>query len=1126
MDERGQQGEAGPRPRPGGLGRAAKLVPPRDPNGILERAGLEARVAAGTDRRLTLIVAGAGFGKSTLAARAARGRSAAWYTVDAADVHLGTFAAGVVAALHRQLPDLPEDLATPIASAVDPRDDTEAQHRGQAAATLVADALQGVLVDDLLLVLDDCHEIDGATGSWRFVEALVRFAPANLHVLLVSRNDPPFGVERLRAQGEVSDLGGATLAFTVPEIEALVESLLPPDAVPREATSIAATRIFTATDGWPAAVRLTIEALRAAPAGGREAVLERLQRPEGPLFPYLAEEVVAQASDAIRHALARAAHFDRFSGPLLEAAGIEDATQVLDGLARRGLFLQPLPGDPGWYVLHGLIREYARSRLVLTAAETSELHLRAAGWLEANDRFDDALAQLALAGSPDALAGFLDRHGPMLVLAGSTRSVTEGAATLPEAMRTPRLERACGEAYMVRGDWRAATAAFTRAAGGADRLDPESAWRLGLVHGLRGAYDEALAIYARAELTGDEPAEEALLFAWIASAHYHRGDVAESADAAARSLELALRSGDARALSAAYTAQGMGAELAHDFHGAARAFDRALELAEEAGDALQEVRIRNARGALELDRGDVGAAFETLDHAVRLADTVGFASFHARALVNRGRAHQGLGRFEEALADFTAAREIYDRVGSPSVAYPLVREGSLHLLRGDPLLARFAFDTAIGAARGAADAEALAPGLIGLAQTIVADDPDRARELAAESVALGRDVAPLTVLLGAARVHVALGERDAARTLAREATNVAAARQDQPGYASGLEIQAQTTTNAGEAELLCNRAADVWTAASIPYGYARNRLILASILDGDRARAAAEDAAGVFRSLGARGPATEAAERLETLDRAGRPALEISALGRFRVLRDGEPIAATAWQSKKARDLLKILVSRRGRPTTRETLFEVLWPDEDPEPLANRLSVALATMRAVLDPEKRLAMDWFVGGDKQAVWLDLAHVDLDVEAFLAAAAEGLRLTREGDAMAARRVLETAESRYGGEFLEEDPYEDWAVGLREEAQAAYISVTRLLADAAAAAGDADGATRYSLRILERDAYDEAAHLGLVGALLAVGRHGEARRRYGIYADRMEEMGVEAAPFPTVSGRERGRAPSMA
>jgi ATP/maltotriose-dependent transcriptional regulator MalT/DNA-binding SARP family transcriptional activator len=1116
-DERTAVDAAPRRPVGIGVGRAVKLAPPRDPNGTLDRPDLEARLAAGTDRRLTTIVAGAGFGKSTLASRVARRRNAAWYTVDAADRHLGTFAAGVVAALRRLVPGLPEDLATPIATAVDPRDDAEAQHRGQAAATLVADALQDTTDDELLLVLDDCHEIDGATGSWRFVEALVRFAPDNLQVLLVSRNDPPFGVERLRAQGEVSDIGGGALAFTAREIATLVETLLPLDVVPRAATADAAARIFSATNGWPAAVRLTIEALRSAPEGGREAVLDRLQRPEGPLFAYLAEEVVAAASDHVRTTLARAVHFERFSGPLLEAAGVPDATRELDGLARRGLFLQPLPGDPGWYALHGLIREYAKARLALSHDEIRALHRRAAGWLEAEGRHDDALGQLAAADAPAELAAFLDRHAPMLVLAGSTRAVTEAAATLPDELRSARVERACGEAYLVRGDWRSATRSFSRAAGGGDRLEPAAAWRLGLVHGLRGAYDEALAIYARAELTGEDPAEEGLLYAWIASAHYHRGEVRESEVAARRALELAGESGDARSLAAAHTAIGMSAELGHDFNAATLAFDRALEHAEQAGDALQEVRIRNARGALEIDRGDVTSAFATLDQAVRLAEAVGFASFHARALVNRGRAHQGLGRFEEALADFSAARQIYERVGSPSVAYPLVREGNLHLLRGDPLLARFAFEGAIRAARGVGDAEAIAPALVGLAQVVVLDEPDRARELSQESVAVGREVAPLTVLLGAARVHIALGEREAARLLAREATNVAAARQDQPGYAAGLEIQAQTTDNPGEAELLVDRAAAVWTEASIPYGYARNRLILASILDGDRARAAAEDAAATFRSLGARGPASEASELVESLDRAARPALEIGALGRFRVLRDGEPIPPTAWQSKKARDLLKILVSRRGRPTTRETLFELLWPDEDPEPLANRLSVALATVRSVLDPDKRYAADWFIGGDKQAVWLDLSHVELDIEGFLNAAAEGLRLSRGGDRDAARHALEAAENRYAGDFLEEDPYEDWAVGVREEAQAGYIAVTRLLADDAVAVGDADGATRYYLRILERDAYDEAAHVGLVGALLAAGRHGEARRRYGIYGERMDEMGVEAAPFPSAPGR---------
>jgi DNA-binding SARP family transcriptional activator len=117
-------------------------------------------------------------------------------------------------------------------------------------------------------------------------------------------------------------------------------------------------------------------------------------------------------------------------------------------------------------------------------------------------------------------------------------------------------------------------------------------------------------------------------------------------------------------------------------------------------------------------------------------------------------------------------------------------------------------------------------------------------------------------------------------------------------------------------------------------------------------------------------------------------------------------------------------------------------------------------------------------------------------------------------VAAIARFESAEALYAGDFLEEDPYEDWAVGLREEAQATYIAVARTLAAAAAERGDADGATRFYLRILERDAYDEGAHLGLVSALLAAGRHGEARRRYGFYATKMAEIAVEAAPIPTV------------
>ena len=102
------------------------------------------------------------------------------------------------------------------------------------------------------------------------------------------------------------------------------------------------------------------------------------------------------------------------------------------------------------------------------------------------------------------------------------------------------------------------------------------------------------------------------------------------------------------------------------------------------------------------------------------------------------------------------------------------------------------------------------------------------------------------------------------------------------------------------------------------------------------------------------------------------------------------------------------------------------------------------------------------------------------------------------------MLELAEAAYTGDFLEEDRYEDWAIPLRDEARAVYVDVLRKLAETT-------GAARYFLRIIDRDPYDEPAHLGLVAALQAQGAHGEARRAYRVYVSRMQEIGTEPASF---------------
>lgn len=307
-----------------------------------------------------------------------------------------------------------------------------------------------------------------------------------------------------------------------------------------------------------------------------------------------------------------------------------------------------------------------------------------------------------------------------------------------------------------------------------------------------------------------------------------------------------------------------------------------------------------------------------------------------------------------------------------------------------------------------------------------------------------------------------------------------------------------------------------------PVGAARAELALAR-LSGDAA--AADRAERRLRALRVRTRPPLAAGLLASLPAGERSAATVSVLGGFSVAVGGVAATTAEWKSRKARELLKRLVARRGHPEPREALMEALWPAEDPARSSNRLSVALATVRSVLDPERRFPPEWYVVGGKDAVALDLAHLTVDAERFLAQAAAGLahhRERRHGDALP---LLEAAEQGYGGDFLEDDPSADWAATLREEARAAYVAVARALAEVADEHGDHDAAARYRLRILGRDPYDEAAHLGLVSALAAAPRHAEARRAYRAYVARMEEIGTEPAPFPVPAALEPADPPPL-
>ncbi len=1079
---------------------AAKILLPAVPPSTLARPRLESRLDGALDRRLTLVSAGAGFGKSTLVASWAARVNSAWYALSAEDQEALLLADGLLQALRLREPNLPEELIG-LDSARGPEAEADALVRVEAAASLICEGLAKRLGRDLVLVVEDVHELDNAVASVHLLERLCREAPPGLHLVLTSRAELPFGIERLRGRGQVLEVRAAELAFTEDEVAAL----LPADSIDL------AAEVRAVTDGWPAAVRLAGEALESVPAQERDSALARVRRSGGPLYSYLAAEVFEREPAETQELLRLVATLGRVTPALLEALGVANALDEVTSLARRGLFLELRRAESESYAPTELLRGFLLEHRPLASDARADVHRRAATWLEQRGDLEEALYTLRAIDDHEGVARLLTEHGRELLRSGALAAVVDAAAAVPTTLRTAGLDELEGAARQICGDWEGALACFARLGVGEDPLPPGLAWRIGVIHHFRGHLDEALAVYGRGRVDGESPRDDALLLAWQASAHWLRGDADACRSGAEAAFAIATASRDPQALAAAHTVLALVAALDGDRGANDAHYLRALEHAERAGDLLQVIRIHTNRASLHLEEGSYEAALSELDRALNLADLTGFAFFRALALTNRGEANLRLGRLDEAVVDLEDAKAIYQRMGSRNVAYPLQTLGDVHAARGERSLARAAYEEAAVLAEQADDQQGLVPALAGLARVLARDEPDQAAAFAERALQAPPGTWTVAAFLAAARVALARRDREPAVANAADAATAARARRDRAGLAEALELQALAAGEQERSTALLEEARSIWREIRSPIGEASCDLELAR-LGGSAGTALAASAEQRLRALGARGPAEAAASIRAALARESTPAVSVQTLGGFRVLRYGEPVPLGDWQSKKARDLLKILVSRRGRPTPREMLMEILWSDDDPGKVAGRLSVALAVLRSVLDPKKRFVPDYFVHGENASLHVELEHVPVDVESFLAAASEGLALEQAGRPDAADR-LAAAEAAYAGDFLEEDLYEDWAIPLREEAQATYVQVARTLADAAGAREDHDAQARYLLRVLERDPYDEPAHVALVGAFALAGRHGEARRFYRGYSGRMREIGVEPAPYPT-------------
>lgn len=1077
---------------------AAWLLPPALPSVVLPRPRLSDRLDAVRERRLATVVADPGYGKTVLLASWAT-RSTVWYSATSADRSPLGFARGLLAALRLRLPGLPASVAGATTLALGPYVRTDRDTQADAVAEVLAAEVAAHICGGLVLVVDDAHELAADPPTLRVLEGLCRHAPRDLHLVLASRHDLGFAVDRLRTAGELVELTGHDLAFAPAETAELVALLLDPDPD-------LAGALHRVTSGWAAALRLAIEALAMTPLSRRRTMLERLGSRTRGTFDALVDDVLEQAPSGLAELVNRVAPYDRFNIGLAQALGCSDVAKIIGAAERSGTIITADTDDPDWWVLPPLVRDRALARTAGDPTNLSETD--GADWLLAHGHLVGALQAYARAADHSSVADLLITDGSALVAAGYADLVVHAAAGVPVDLRSEALDLLEGEARQVGGDNDGALACFRRLVPDAGPVPAAVAWRVGLAQHLRGELADAFDVYERGLGGSGSARDRALVRAWLAAAVWRQGNEVRCRELGGQALALAAEAEDDHAAAVAHTALAMADALAGDRRANELHYVRALEHAERIGDLLQVARIRTNRASRSLEEGAYGDALTELEVALQSAELSGSSNFRALSLLNRAEALLGLGRLDEAERDAEASRDEYQRAGSRTVSYALAVLGEVHRERGDLMLARSAYEEAIVTAEPNLDLQGLVPGLAGLARTLDEQGVDGGEALARRAVELGMGMHHQGALLTAGWLALARGDRAEAARLADAVGELSRRRRDRSAAAGALLLAASAATG-GRAVEDAEEAGEIWRQLGNPLGVAKAELVLAQLGVHDAAAHAAS-AMTIARRVGARRLAA-AAERVVN-DGPSRHPLVIRSLGGFQVVLDGVRLDGGAWGSRKPRDLLKILVARQGRPVTRDALVELLWPGEDPARGPSRLSVVLSTLRAVLDPARSRNADWVVGADRAVVWLRRDRVHVDVAEFLAASERGLAALRLGANEPARVALTAAEALYAGDFLEEHAFEDWAAGLREEARNAYVTVVHALAALTAEVGDPDAASAYLFRLLVRDPYDERAHLGLVAALERSGRRGDARRAYRTYSARMDEIDVEPQPFP--------------
>lgn len=386
---------------------STKLHPPPIRPGLVKRPRLMECLNLGVERKLTMVSAPAGYGKSTLLGEWVHqiNLPTAWLTLDQDDNDVTRFLLYTIQALRKVNENIGEVSLAIL--------ETPKPSPPHIILTALVNELNNLHLQ-IALVLDDYHVIVDNTIHEALV-FLLDHLPEFINLVILTRADPPLQTARLRAQNQLVEIRADDLRFTSEEATAFLNSTmglgLSPDKI---------RALEEHTEGWITGLQLVALSLQDLDAKQSGEFINAFTGSHHYIVDYLVEEVLNRQPDPVRNFLLRTSILERMTGALCDAlTGEAGGHARLENLAQRDLFIIPLDEQRQWYRYHHLLAEVLRSRVQSSHPDLiPELHQRASIWFEENGPVGDAIRHAISAGNKERGAELVEQNAMSMMMRG------------------------------------------------------------------------------------------------------------------------------------------------------------------------------------------------------------------------------------------------------------------------------------------------------------------------------------------------------------------------------------------------------------------------------------------------------------------------------------------------------------------------------------------------------------------------------------------------------------------------------------------------------------------------------------------------------------------------------------